>query len=234
MPGVNAAAMERICEPELMEGPEQVEAYAAADFSSSDQAAVSRILELWAAQGPSASPRRIVDLGCGPGNLTIPLAERLPQAEVLGLDGSAAMLAEARRRCPGARPAFRIATLPQWPATIGRFDLLVSNSLLHHLHDPAVLWRVISDLAAPGALVVIKDLRRPADPGEVEQLVQRHAATAPAVLQRDYRASLHAAFRPGEVEQQLREAGLPLQVRPLEDRYLEVWGRLDCVKTRAL
>ncbi|MFM8524698.1 MAG: class I SAM-dependent methyltransferase [Cyanobacteriota bacterium] len=229
MPGglLTSAAMERICEPELMEGEEQVEAYAAADFSSSDQAAVTRILELWAEQGRSTSPERIVDLGCGPGNLTLPLAEHLPQAEVLGLDGSGAMLAEARRRCPGARPAFRKATLPDLPADLGRFELLVSNSLLHHLHDPGVLWAALSALAAPGAVVVVKDLRRPADPEAVEALVQRHAATAPPVLQRDYRASLHAAFRPEEVEQQLLQAGLPLQVRALEDRYLEVWGRLS-------
>ena len=223
---LNAAAMERLCEPELMEAPEQVQAYAAADFSSSDQAAVARILELWAAHATAVSPPRIVDLGCGPGNLTIPLAEQWPQAEVVGLDGSATMLAEARRCCQGPRPAFRIASLPELPADLGRFDLLVSNSLLHHLHDPAVLWGAIRRLAAPGALVVIKDLRRPFDPEEVERLVQRHAATAPPVLQRDYRASLHAAFRPEEVDQQLLQAGLALQVRPLEDRYLEVWGRL--------
>lgn len=228
MPGslLTSAAMERICEPELMEEVDQVQAYAAADFSSSDQAAVTRILELWATEEATASPRRIVDLGCGPGNLTIPLAERLPEAEVVGLDGSAAMLAEAQRRCPGSRPEFRSATLPELPAALGRFDLLVSNSLLHHLHDPAVLWDAISALAAPGALVVVKDLRRPADPGEVDRLVQRHASSAPPVLQRDYRASLHAAFRPEEVREQLRQAGLRLQVQPLEDRYLEVWGRL--------
>jgi hypothetical protein len=48
------------------------------------------------------------------------------------------------------------------------------------------------------------------------------------VLQRDYLASLHAAFTPEEVQQQLQEAGLAdqLQVAALEDRYLEVWGQL--------
>jgi hypothetical protein len=75
--------------------------------------------------------------------------------------------------------------------------------------------------------VVVKDLRRPATPAEVDDLVLRHAAGAPPVLQRDYRASLHAAFRPEEVRQQLQRSGLmTLQVQPLEDRYLEVWGRL--------
>ncbi len=47
------------------------------------------------------------------------------------------------------------------------------------------------------------------------------------MLQLDYLASLHAAFEPSEVEAQLVEAGLGgLQVGALEDRYLEVWGRM--------
>ena len=59
-------------------------------------------------------------------------------------------------------------------------------------------------------------------------LKERYLADAPAVLQHDYVASLHAAFTPEEVQQQLHEAGLAdqLQVAALEDRYLEVWGQL--------
>jgi hypothetical protein len=77
--------------------------------------------------------------------------------------------------------------------------------------------------------VYAQDLRRPADPGAVEALVAAQMAAAPEVLRRDYRASLNAAFTPEEVEQQLEQAGLAaqLQVAPLQERYLEVWGRLD-------
>jgi hypothetical protein len=59
-------------------------------------------------------------------------------------------------------------------------------------------------------------------------LQRLHLADAPVVLQRDYLASLHAAFTPEEVAQQLQAAGLAdqLQVAALEDRYLEVWGQL--------
>ena len=86
-------------------------------------------------------------------------------------------------------------------------------------------------MAAPGAAIYIKDLRRPATPEAALALQQKHLAGAPTVLQRDYLASLHAAFEPAEVEAQLRSAGLPvgergLQVAALGDRYLEVWGRL--------
>ena len=219
--------MDRTSEPELMDDVQQVQAYASADFTASDQASVARILALLAEGAGPGDRLRIVDLGCGPGNLTVPLAERLPKAEVVGIDGSRPMLAAAQQRASGGRPRFRLMQLQDLPPDLGRFDLLVSNSLLHHLHDPGLLWRTVLRLAAPGALVVVKDLRRPATPAEVDDLVLRHAAGAPPVLQRDYRASLHAAFRPEEVRQQLQRSGLmTLQVQPLEDRYLEVWGRL--------
>jgi SAM-dependent methyltransferase len=156
---------------------------------------------------------------------------------VLAIDGAPSMLALAARELERRRQAepelprrllFRLSCLPD-PALPGGFSAVVSNSLLHHLHDPAVLWGAVRQLAAPGACIYVKDLRRPADAAAVEALVQRHAADAPPVLQHDYRASLHAAFTPEEVRGQLRAAGLAgsLQVAPTDDRYLEVWGRLD-------
>ena len=106
--------------------------------------------------------------------------------------------------------------------------MVVSNSLLHHLHEPAVLWLAVAQLAAPGAFVYIQDLRRPASPEAVESLVVSQTEGAPEVLRRDYRDSLHAAFTVEEVEQQLQQAGLgaQFQVAPRQERYLEVWGRL--------
>jgi SAM-dependent methyltransferase len=230
--------MQRIPEPELMDEPAQVQAYAAADFSSSDQAMVDRLAAL-CDEDPGAC---LLDLGCGPGNISFRLARRWPGARVVGLDGAAAMLAVAEERLAReqdlrGRLSFLRALLPlteplppalaERLAEAGRFTAVLSNSLLHHLHDPAALWSTLPRLAAPGCFVYLQDLRRPADPQALEGLVAAQMAAAPEVLCRDYRASLYAAFSPEEVAVQLAEAGLAgLRVAPLGERYLEVWGRL--------
>jgi trans-aconitate 2-methyltransferase len=220
--------MLRTPEPELMEGEQQASAYASADFSAGDQALIDRLAQLF----PSGLGPRVLDLGCGPGNISFRLAERFPNAEVLGIDGAAAMLdlaAQALQARPALQPwlRFELRCLPD-PCLSGGFTALVSNSLLHHLHEPAVLWQALLQCGAAGARIYIKDLRRPPTAEAVAALQQRYLADAPAVLQRDYTASLHAAFTPEEVAQQLQEAGLAdqLQVAALEDRYLEVWGQL--------
>jgi len=232
--------MQRSVEPELMDDPLQVQAYAQADFRATDQALVDRLVELFGESLGDGPGPRLVDLGCGPGNISFRLAERFPQTSVLGLDGAAAMLEVAQKElaqrvlgCPGLADRLRFAQVLLGPETLpyGGFTAVVSNSLLHHLHDPQALWRHLRPLAAPGAAIYIKDLRRPATPEAALALQQLHLASAPAVLQRDYLASLHAAFEPTEVEAQLRVAGLPvgehgLRVAALDDRYLEVWGRL--------
>jgi hypothetical protein len=102
---------------------------------------------------------------------------------------------------------------------------VVSNSLLHHLHDPGVFWGAVKQLAGLDTCLYVRDLRRPATAAELEVLVARHAGAAPAVLRRDYAHSLRAAFTCAEVSEQLAAAGLEgLQVREVDDRYLEIHG----------
>lgn len=248
--------MERICEPELMDDPLQAAAYAAADFCRSDDACTASILRRLAAlpaalaappsaDGPAGGADqgrglRIADLGCGPGNISFRLADALPAARLLGIDGAAAMLApalELMHREPTRWPGLRLlrALLPLEPDAFEAvpadwrppYQLVVSNSLLHHLHDPAVFWEEVKRIAAPAALLVLRDLRRPAGPSELEDLVALHAAAAPAVLRRDFSHSLRAAFTPEEIRAQLAEADLEgFEVIPVGDRHLEVAGRL--------
>lgn len=97
-------------------------------------------------------PRRIVDLGCGPGTSTQLIVERFPEAEVVGVDNSEAMLAEARGRLPQAR--FERADIADW-APAEPPDVIFANDSLQWLPDHERLFaRLIAFLAPGGALAV--------------------------------------------------------------------------------
>jgi SAM-dependent methyltransferase len=221
--------MRRRPEPELMDEAGQALAYAQADFSEPD----ARFIELLDrhAQG-TLDGSRALDLGCGPGNILLRFLRAYPGANCDGLDGSAAMLAQAQAALdalPGLTKRARLicACLPTDALEAAAYDLVLSNSLLHHLHDPQVLWQAIRRAGKPGALVQVVDLMRPASAGWIEALVATYADGAPDVLRDDFRNSLFAAFEPQEVEAQLREAGLEcFEVAVISDRHLAVFGRL--------
>ena len=221
--------MQRRPEPELMNGPAQVEAYAAADFSSGDQATLEGVEQLLARTSPLPSDALVVDLGCGPGNITLRLAELFPQARIIGIDGAEAMLAVARERAQQQQLEISFLCQPLQQVLQGPLancaDLIVSNSLLHHLHQPDLLWRVTKAVAAPGCRALHRDLRRPASTDEIQHLLLKHLPSASPVLQHDFAASLAAAFEPEEVITELRKHGLGgMTVLAEDDRYLVVSG----------
>jgi len=91
-------------------------------------------------------PRRVVDLGCGPGNLTATLAQRWPQARIEALDSSPEMVAAARER--GIDAAVGSAT--EW-APAADTDVVISNAVLHWIPDHAELVVRWARELAPGA-----------------------------------------------------------------------------------
>lgn len=103
-------------------------------------------------------PRRtdfIADLGCGPGLLTRTLADRWPTAHVVGVDNSAAMLAQARSLAIADRLEFVAADLAAWtPAQ--PLDLLVSNAALQWVGDHAALLPRLVELLAPGGTLAVQ------------------------------------------------------------------------------
>src|SRR5215471_12389046 len=104
------------------------------------------------AQVPLEYPRRVVDLGCGPGNSTELLIKRFPDAEIIGIDSSPDMVRQARERLP--RCTFVEGDVSTWTPEQGT-DLLFGNAVFQWVPDhPKVLARLLQSLPAGGVLAV--------------------------------------------------------------------------------
>jgi trans-aconitate methyltransferase len=219
--------MQRTPEPEeLMTEPEQVAAYARADFADAN----TRFCTQLEARAGEALTGRALDLGCGPADIAVQLALRHQALHIDAVDGSEAMLSWAQRAVEQAGVGERVhlaqRVLGGAVSTARDYDLVISNSLLHHLFDPALLWREVAAALRPGAFVHVMDLMRPGSDAAARALVEQYSSDEPEVLKRDFLASLHAAFTLDEARAQLRAAKLGwLSVEAISDRHLLVSGR---------
>lgn len=219
--------MDRVPEEELMDGTAQAAAYAGADFAEAN----SLFVKLLQHNFPHHVPHRIIDLGCGPGDILVRMARTWPDARLTGVDGSRAMLTHARAAVAAAGLQVRINLLQRRLQDLSlppEFDTIVSNSLLHHLHDPDLLWRRIAELGPAGAVILVMDLVRPDNEARARDLVRRYAKDDPDVLKQDFYRSLLAAYRPEEVRDQLlRRAGFGhFAVERVSDRHIAIYGHL--------
>ena len=217
--------MDRVLEPELMDDEQQSIAYAKADFSASNQLFVDSLIRDF-----PDHLRRVVDIGCGPGDVMVRLARTVPTVDITAVDGSAPMLALAQNAVRAAALDARITLvqgyLPGLPLEEHCYDAILSKDLLHHLPDPLMLWKEIARLGTGGAAVYVMDLVRPPAPSDAQRIVDTVAASDDPILREDFYRSLCAAFTPAEVEAQLIASGLDLRVQQLTDRHMLVSGLL--------
>jgi len=134
------------------------------------------------------APRRVVDLGCGSGNVTVLLAQRWPQARILALDSSAEMLVRARTR--SASVEWQQAELGTWQAR-EPFDLVYSNAALHWLPDHATVFPRLAKAVAPKGVLAVQMPSNFSAPSHV--IMHLLALEAP------YRAHLEHVLRPAPV-----------------------------------
>jgi len=217
--------MNRIPEPELMDGLEQSLAYEQANFSEVNEAFVSGFLKHFKVTHGA----NILDLGCGPAHIPCHLLTLRPDLQITGVDGSAPMLALARSRKSReglGRLKLLEAILPL-PCPVTPYDIILSNSLLHHLHDPSLLWDEIKRQGRPGTQLYIMDLLRPDTEQTAHDMVSTYASGEPDILRKDFFHSLRAAFRVPELQSQLKTSGLTqLQVVQVSDRHVCIKGVL--------
>jgi trans-aconitate 2-methyltransferase len=161
-------------------------------------------------------PAYVVDLGCGPGNLTAALARRWPHAEVHGVDSSAEMVDRAAESQTLDRLRFERADLREWEPR-QRVDVLVANAVLQwvpgHL---ALLPRLVGLLATEGWLA----LQVPGNFAEPSHLLLHELAGDPRFADHVAGVERPSACDPQRYLEVLSEAGC--QVDAWETTYLHV------------
>lgn len=117
-------------------------------------------------RGPNAAPvRRVVDIGSGPGVGTCELAKRFPDARVIAVDSSPAMLERATQRAAERSLEARVSTyhaeLPGGLDELERADVIWASMSLHHIGDEVDSLRILRDLLDPHGLIAIAEMAEP-------------------------------------------------------------------------
>ncbi|MGH8960859.1 MAG: methyltransferase domain-containing protein [Jatrophihabitantaceae bacterium] len=163
-------------------------------------------LDLVARVGASA-PRRVVDLGCGPGNLTALLAERWPAAIVEGVDSSPEMI-ERAAAVPGVD--FRVGDVRTWQVPLD-CDVIVSNATLQWVPSHLALMRAWAAALPSGGWLAVQV---PGNFDSPSHTLMRTLATSPrwAPLVGDVLRHRDAVSSPSVYASLLLEAGLDVDV----------------------
>jgi ubiquinone/menaquinone biosynthesis C-methylase UbiE len=219
IPTARTSLLPRVLEPEVMDTEEE-----AHDYDAMDHSAVNARFcdDLLSQLSPDARARRVLDVGTGTALIPIELARRAPEATIVALDLAEHMLALARRNVELAGLGGRIelarrdAKSAGYPP--GSFDVVMSNSIVHHIPDPSRVLAEMWVLTAEGGLLFVRDLLRPETESRVRALVDAYADVDPALEGAEraraerqralFEASLRASLTPAEVEALVAPLGI--------------------------
>ena len=199
--------MNRLVEPEVMDTQEAAEAYDAMGHGEVDRAFVDRVVALGADSG------HFLDIGTGPAQIPIILAQRCPDIHITAIDLSEEMLKIAKRHVAAAgltdRITLELVDAKTLPYPDNTFDGLISNSIVHHIHDAMKALQEMGRVARPKGPVLIRDLIRPETPSDAQAFVAKYAAEDTPHQQKLYYDSFLAAFTIAEVNEMLVQMDMP-------------------------
>ena len=231
--------MDRRPEPELMNTKNQVDSYSDADFSKGEIKFVQFIKNYLEENNIHLSHNDlIIDLGCGPGNISERLSERWPEVNVLGIDGSQEMIRQAESRKFKNKTINKFTNLNYLCSDIREISLLeifskkentllVSNSFVHHIIDLDNFFKFIINLSSKETINFHKDLIRPKDEETALKLKEKCSQKYSIILTDDYYASLKASYRKNEVQKKISELNLnSMNVVEEGEEYLIVYGKV--------
>jgi ubiquinone/menaquinone biosynthesis C-methylase UbiE len=208
----------RVLEPEVMDTPEEARDYDTMDHSAVNRVFVTDFLAVWDGSNP------ILDLGTGTAQIPIELCRRSATARVVAIDLAEHMLAvgrdNVRRAGLGERIQLQRVDAKGVPFPDAAFGAVISNSIVHHIPEPAGVLAEMVRVAAPGGLLFVRDLLRPSDETTLQRLVATYAGDANQHQQQMLADSLHAALTLEEIRQLVGALGFgPTTVRQTTDRH---------------
>ena len=212
--------MKRVPEPDLMEQKEQAYAYANADFSNSNELFLEKLFEFCSITDET----KILDVGCGDGEIPIKIYKKT-KSKITVLDGSSAMLDEFSKKMSANNiDDIKIIQGRYEDTHLSEksFDILISNSVLHHIKSPKKFWEKSFNLVRQQGQIVLMDLFRPSNEHELLTILEKYGASN-QVLLNDFENSLRAAYTPYEVEGQLSSfPSISSSVKAISDRHFFV------------
>ena len=212
----------RVLEPEVMDSADEARDYDAMDHSTVNRVFVADFLAVWDGRNP------VLDVGAGTAQIPIELCRQSATAVVTAVDLAEHMLAVGRDNVRGAALQDRIrlecCDAKRLPYAAGAFGAVISNSIVHHIPEPAAVLAEMVRVAAPGGLLFVRDLLRPDDEPTLRRLVELYATGANAHQRQMFADSLHAALTLTEIRNLVSAIGLDSAgVSQTTDRHW-TWG----------
>ncbi len=196
----------RVLEPEVMDTWEESIAYDAMDFTEVNTSFAREAVEL----GPEAG--LVLDAGTGTARIPILLCQLRSHWNIVGIDLSENMLKIGATNIDRADLKDRIqlqrVDVKKMPYPDNGFDMVISNTIVHHLPDPMPFWCELRRVLKPGGGILVRDLLRPESDRAVEALVSSIGTDYDPHQAKLFRDSLYAAFTLEEVTEMVDRAGL--------------------------
>ena len=169
-------------------------------------------------------PLLVLDLGTGTAQIPILLCQATEDVRVIATDAAVSMLDLARLNVEiaGLRDRIQLdqSDAKQMAYRDKMFDAVLSNSIVHHVQEPAAVLREAVRVTKPGGLLFFRDLKRPADEPDVDRLIEMYAQGCNDHQRKLFRDSLHAALTVDEVRARLAELGFAADtVQETSDRH---------------
>jgi ubiquinone/menaquinone biosynthesis C-methylase UbiE len=200
--------LQRIPEPEVMDSPTEAIAYDAMNFTEVNNAFAQAAIAI----SSPLTQGLILDAGTGTARIPIAIAQQRPQWQIIGIDLAKSMLELGKHNIEQAGLQAQIqlecidAKLMPYPDAY--FDMVISNSIVHHLSDPIAFFRELQRVLKPNGSIFLRDLSRPNNLENLNALVDSIGVEYDEEQKRLFCDSLHAAFTVAEIQAIATAAGI--------------------------